>query len=195
MSMQPLDRPVDSAQILRYRGPVTIGGPSGTYPKNNAEIPSDSLFGPVVNVVPAGQFRAWVRFLLGDATAPTNPLKRLPAYVFDDSNLAGVSPHKPVASVISVTPGINASDLSIAARTWAPNLHIAVQALDAKVISVDTGDACVLLDSGPTSGLGRNTGLPVIALGFNVLAGGTEIPTLQAFDIDITFEVRWAPHR
>lgn len=195
MSMQPLDRPVGSSHILRYSGPVTIGVASGVYPKANAEIPSDSSVGPVVGVVPAGQFRAWVRFLLADATDPTDGQKSFPSFVFDDTMPAGDAPHVPTPSVITPTPGINPTDLDIGGRTWAPNLHVAVSALDPSVQAVDITDIRVILDSGVDSGLGLNTGLPVVVVGINVLVSGNVQLPLAPFEIDITFEIRHSVHR
>jgi hypothetical protein len=193
MALQPLDRPVDSSHILRFRGTVTVSAtPAATYPKANAEVPSDSLVGPGTGT-PAGQYRAWVRFLLADATNPSNGLKKFPALVYDDRNLAGVAPHAGVPSVASATPGINVADLDIGDQTWAPNLHYAVSALDSKIVSVDITDARVLLDT-LTSGLGLNTGLPVIALAMNILTGSGQTP-LQSFDVDITFEIRQSSSR
>lgn len=193
MALQPLDRPVGSSHILRYVGAVIPSAQTAaTYPQLNATIASDSATGPITGT-PTGQYSVWVRFALFDPTNLTNPLRQFPSFVYDDSNPAGVSPHAPVASVPSTTPGINASDLSIAAKTWAPNLHIAVSALDSLSITCDIEDARVLLDSGANSGLGLNSGLPVIALRFNVLQGAN--PVLQSFNIDVTFEIRHSTHR
>jgi hypothetical protein len=50
--------------------------------------------------------------------------------------------------------------------------------------------AMILLDQGSSSGLGFNTGLPVVAVAFTVAAAGGEVPTLRNFSIDVTITIR-----
>ncbi len=207
MALRPLNRPAGSTQVLRYRGTIDLGGDdSDVYPKANAEISTDSE-------INAGFFTTWVRFALFDpgATSPpaaaadvANPARRLPENVYDDSLPAAEAPHAPVACVLSPELGINLTDLSLDRLTWAQNLQIHYTQIDSSVsfcdsdVSIDNdgaNGAMVLLDNETASGLGLGTGLPVVAVRFVVAATGGEFPALQAFDIDITFEIRHTNHR
>jgi len=198
MALQPLARPAESTQVLRYRGTVVVGQSASTvYPQKSGETPSDAQ-------ISGANFIAWVRFPLFEATPLnlTNTAKRLPQNVFDDESPAGEAPHAAVACVASVGPatGINATDLSMDRQTWAQNLEIHFNNIDAKVllcdaaVSIDNNGAngaLVMLDTA-TSGLGTSTGLPVVAVKFTVLANQG---AAQSFDVDIEFEIRHSNHR
>jgi len=200
--MEPLARPASSTQVLRYRGQVSTGGlfakATAAYPKLNGTYPTDS-------VIAGGgvTFTAWARFALCKSSDPTNPIFALPANVYDDSQPAGEVPHDPVACLASATLGINTSDLSLDRFSWAQNLQIHYTQIDPNVVLCDNdvsidndpaNGAVVLLDEGASSGLGRSTGLPVIAVRFVVLTTG-QVPAIQPFDVDITFEIRHSNHR
>lgn len=193
MSLSPLNRPAGSNQILRYRGTITQGDTAGTYPKDPAEYPSNSG-------VSGGNFTAWVRFPLanfvGTSVDFNNPQKRLPPLVYDDAQPAEDVPSSVVLATASATPGINATDRTMNTFTWAQNLRIHYSQIDANVVFCDSGvsvdnnpanGAVILLDSGASSGLGDDTGLPVVAVRFVVAANDG---SLQDFDVDIAFEVR-----
>jgi hypothetical protein len=195
MALQPLDRPASSTVSLRFRGNITVGNtPAATYPKPAAEIPSNST-------ISGSTFLAYVRFPLFDATDPTDMQKRLPAFVFDDGEPAGESPHDPVACVASSTPGVNVADLSLNRTTWAQNLEVTLSGpISGKHVLVDAG---VSVDNDPangvmvvvdtlTSGLGLNTGLPVVIVAFQVDA---DEGALQSFPVDVTIEVRHSARR
>lgn len=198
--LAPLDRPDGSTQVLRYRGRVaTSADAAATYPKVPAVIAANS--GIVGN-----NFVAFVRFPFFDATTPVTPaqianlLKRFPEFVFDDSQLAGAAPHAPVACTMTATPGINASDLSLNARTWAQNIDITVRPLDDKMVVADSGISIdnqsingveIVLDT-LTSGMGLGTGLPVAIIQFLVTNSNGAI---QPFDVDVTIEIRHSAHR
>ena len=185
--MQPLDRPSGSTQVLRFRGTIVQGEASGTYPKTNATFPSDA-------VITGSNFLAAVRFGLWDTSDLTDTQKHLPAFVFDDGQPAEDSPHDPLACTPQAG-AVNATDKSLNLYTWAQNLEIVSAKIDSNVVFVDTGiaqsadlgdGALVMLDT-TNSGLGRNTGLPVVCVRFLV---ATNQGARQSFDVDITFEVR-----
>jgi hypothetical protein len=225
MSLSPLDRPAGSSQVLRYRGRVSwfIPGdvptlvPLATFPKPNGIFPSNAPIVPVGPGVPAAFFVAYARFLLADPGAASppldpvalaNPLRRLPSVVYDDSQPAGASPHSSIPSLN--TPGINNGELILNPLTWAQNLEVHSSDVDENVLQADVGmavaagaatpdgstGAFVLLD-GTASGLGLNTGLPVVMVPFKVLAdvSNPQVPALRTFFVDITFEIRHTPHR
>lgn len=198
--LAPLDRPDGSTQVLRYRGQIaTSADAAATYPKVPATIAANS--GIVGN-----NFVAYVRFPLFDASTPSTPalianaLKRFPEGAFDDSQLAAASPHAPVACSASATPGVNASDLSLNLKTWAQNIDVTVRPLDDKMVVADSGVSLdnqsingmeVVLDT-LTSGMGLNTGLPVLIIQFLVTNANGAI---QAFSVDVTIEIRHSASR
>ena len=184
MALQPFRAP-GSTQVLRFTGPITLGAAAlATYPKANGEAPA----GIAANV-PSG-----VRFLLADATAPTDRTRTLPDFVYDDTQPAAVSPRPPVSLAI---PNItNASDLLITNRTWCRNTYITIEprtaATAAALVGVDTGSAQFCLDVGASSGLGLNTGLPVLILPIiSANAAGQWVD----LDVDISIEVRHTASR
>lgn len=192
MALDPLVRPDGSTQLLRYRGTVGVGAQAtATYPKTAGETPSDA-------VVTGTYFDSYVRFPLFKPGALDFPQKRFPAFVFDDSMLADGAPHDPVACVASPTLGVNVTDLSINRRTWAQNVQLLFHENPAATPLVLSADTAISEDNDPangaqivvdtlTSGLGLNTGLPVLIVHFRVLANDA---ALQAFNIDLSIEIR-----
>lgn len=184
MALQPLDRPAGSTQVLRFSGALlTDAANLATYPKDNGEVPAASPPN-----VPVG-----VRFLLADATALANTARKLPNYVFDDGQPAAVSPSAPFSQVIANVT--NASDQLITNRTWAENTYITVEPKDAAsaalLTGIDLGGVQVCLD-GTASGLGLNSGLPVVIIPMIF----TVLPTPQApCNVDILIEVRHTASR
>ncbi|MGL4255616.1 MAG: hypothetical protein ACRCSL_04725 [Microbacterium sp.] len=165
--------------MLRFRGALTLGAdPFGTYPMANAEVPSDV----------AANVAIGVRFLLADATAPTDVSRRLTNGVFDDSQPAGASPHAPQSVVVANVT--TATDQVITSRTWAQNTYVTIQpqtAADAALlVGVEASDAQIVLD-GVDSGLGTNTGLPVLILPLVFSAGAQQFAPVN---IDMLVEVR-----
>lgn len=179
--------------MLRYRGLVTEGSNANVYPQDPVVYPADSHIGGSFSFV------AWLRFSLWNAwDDERTPQTELPTWIYDDSQFAGASPHGTIACLASSTPGINTTDLSINTKTWAQNIDIVSRKIDPNVLFADTGvsldnnpanGAMVLLDQGSSSGLGFNTGLPVVAVPFTVQTSG-ESPTLQNFSIDVTITIR-----
>ncbi len=194
----PLPRPDSSTQVLRYRGTLEITEERGAYV--NGEIPNDP------DIV-GSTFVAWVRFALYNPLDLTDTTRRLPSFVYDDSQPASEVPHSPVACPNSTPVGIFDTDLSLNRYSWAQNLEIHVAKIDANVLRVDNAVAIdsdgangaqALLDTatvGPTfgSGLATGTGLPVIAV--QITGAVTQGGDAQAIDIDITFEIRHTNHR
>jgi len=156
MAIQPT-RPVGSTQKMMFVGNLVAGEAIAAYPKTNGTYSSDAV---VIGGVP---YRT-VRLLLADAAAPTDKTKRFPSHVFDDAQLAAVSPHDPVTGIAA--SGINATDLVINERTWCKNLVVNVRPVTAAAqtaIGVAVPTPAVLLDA-VNSGLGLDTGLPVLLL-------------------------------
>ena len=84
---------------------------------------------------------------------------------------------------------VNATDKSLNLYTWAQYLEITSAKIDGNVVFVDTGiaqnadlgnGALVMLDT-TNSGLGRNTGLPVVCVRFYVAT--TQQGARQPFDV------------
>lgn len=178
MALQPQDRPAGSTQVLRFVGTVVAGVALGTFPKANGEFTTGGA---------AGDMRG-VRFLLGDATDLSLSLRRFPADAFDDTQPAATAPHAPSPTGASALI-VNGGELSIGTRTWCQNTHVTVKNLGTVLGSVDTENARMLVDTA-TSGLGLNTGLPVLVLPVALLGSA-----VAPFDIDLLVEIRWAAHR
>ena len=186
MALQPT-RPIGSTQVLTFSGAIITGVPFAQFspPKPNATVASD--------FVPAPGTYTGVRFLMGDVSVPATPTQTLPGYVFDDSQLAAVSPHAPV--VTAATPITQAGELDITARTWAGNTYITVEPADAAsaaiLTGVDLSGVQVVIDTA-TSGLGLDTGLPVIVIPMEL----TALPTINApLNVNIIIEVRHTASR
>jgi len=186
-----LPRPIGSTQVLRYRLQVDPGQAAAAYPKTNGTFASDSgSFEP-------GIFTQWARFALFNPDFVTLDVRRrFPPFVYDDSMLASQSPHRPIACLPSSSPGINDTDLSLNHYTWAQNVLIHYNQIDKNVRIADCGisrdnspgnGALILLDT-LESGLGQNTGLPVVAIRFEVSDGGQQGP--QPFTADFEIEIR-----
>lgn len=196
--LAPLARPDGSIQVLRYRSTVATGGVNAAvYPKVPGLIPADSaIAGP--------NFIAYIRLPLFDATNGvvnvSDLTRRFPQFVFDDAQLLGAAPHTPVACVASGTPGINASDLSLNRFTWAQNTDITVRLQGPPAISVDSAtssnndwqNGAQIVRDTLTSGMGLNTGLPVLIL--TCLVANAD-GALQSFFLDVTVEIRHTIHR
>lgn len=179
MALQPSNRPAGSVHVLRFHGSVTAGVAIGTFPKENGEFTTGGV---------AGDERG-VRFLFADATDLTDMQKRFPGHVYDDENPAQNAPHAPTDTVLDGLV-VNANEQDIGLRTWAQNMRVDIKGLSTNIVSVDTEGCLVVLDT-LTSGLGGNTGLPVLIIPFVTTDIGAQ--DFAAFDIQV--EIRWAPHR
>ncbi len=211
--LQPLTRPAGSTQGLRYRGQCVAGEALATFPKTNGTFPT-------VIVPSDGIFRASLRLALFDpgSTSPpldpaafANPSRRLPGFVFDDGQLAGVSPHATLAAGVATDfdPGVNDDEIYIGNETWAQNVRIQWSPLrpiilqaDIQPLTTETDDSfgsggCFFVRDTLTSGLGLNTGLPVLILPLLVQGTpGSEGPgTAVPFYVDLTIEIRHTAHR
>lgn len=181
----PLNRPSGSSLRLRYRGTIVAGEATAVYPKTNATYASDA---PIVG----SNFLTGVRFALFNPSDLADTAKRLDGYVYDDEQPAGAAPHGTVLVTAGGAPG---TDKSMNAQTWAQNVQIHYNKIDPNVVIADAAvsvdndilnGAQLVLDSGVSSGLGTNTGLPVVAILFTVaLNDGAR----QSFDVDLTFEI------
>lgn len=164
MAIQPQARvPSAVKQTLRFVGTIVKDTAAlAVYPKQNGTLPSD-----------AASTQTWgARFLLADATDPTDTTTTLPYYVYDDSTPAAVAPHAPttgaIANLLTATDQIiGAPNAAATNRSWCNNIEIKVfeASLGALTTAVTLlpGDAYFVLDT-LTSGLGLNTGLPVLVL-------------------------------
>lgn len=180
--MQPSNRPAGSTQVLRFTGLVVQDTANLTvYPKTQASYPANAATGALTGV----------RFLLADSTDTTDTQKKLPEHVFDDAQPAADCPHDPVAG----TGVLNATDQNISARTWCQNLRVVFTPRTPTAVTAisawDPSATKVCLDEGASSGLGRNTGFPVVVIG--IFFSGQNVPI--NFDADIIFEVRATGHR
>jgi len=185
MALQPTDRPASSVQVLRYTGTVAAGEALATFPKTNGTFTTGGAVGAARGA----------RFAFFDATDVTNTAKKFALHVYDDEQPSAAAPHAPVASG-GVALVVNAGEEVVGHGTqtatdpaWSQNVHITVKSLSANLGSVDTESALIVLDT-LTSGLGGNTGLPVLILPVALL--GNEV---ASFDVDLLIEIRWSAHR
>lgn len=175
MALQP-DRVLGSTHALRYSGLLVQGAAQGVYPKQSGEAASTPYVGT----------KYAARFLLADSQFPTDPREQLPSSVFDNTQPAGEAPQTPVPG----TGLLNASDLDISHYAWCKNTRVTLVPTDAaaaatlKAVQVDAQSVC--LDVGPSSGLGQNTGLPVVVVGLDV--GLALLPF--SFNVFVEIEVR-----
>ena len=182
MALQPSARPAGSSQVLRFSGLITLGSFASTaYPKANGELPSNAAANTLIGV----------RFLLADATDPTDTTTTLPTDAYDDNDPAAAAPHSPTLGCTY----LNGTDLNISDRTWCQNTYVTVVprtvAAAALLGAVDTAGVEVVLDSGASSGLGLNTGLPVIVIPMAF----TTVSQFPGCDVDILVEVRHSASR
>jgi len=179
MALQPQDRPPGSAQVLRFVGSVTPGVAIGTWPKANGEVTTGGAVSD-----PRG-----MRFLLADATDLLNTERQMSPYVYDDRQPGGDSPHAAVATLSSGLI-VNAGEQDIELRTWAENTWVIGKIISTtNVTRVDT-QACRLVLDTLSSGLGLDTGLPVLIV--PVVLSGAEV---AAASFDILIEIRHSTHR
>jgi len=185
MALQPTDRPAGSTQVLRFTGTVVAGEALATFPKTNGAFTTGG----------GANASRGMRFLLADATVPTQQNRQFPAFVFDDEQPSALAPHAPVAAA-PVALVVNSGELVIGHgtqvstdRTWCQNTWVTVKGLSANIGSLDTESALIVLDT-TTSGLGTNTGLPVLILPVSLLGGA-----VAPFDVDVMVEVRSTPTR
>lgn len=185
MALQPTDRPASSVQVLRFTGTVTAGEALATFPKTNGTFTTGGAVGDARGV----------RFLFADATALTNTAKKFALHVYDDEQPSGAAPHAPVAAggtALIVNAGesiIGHGTQTATDRSWCQNTHVTVKSLAANLGSVDTEGALIVLDT-LTSGLGLNSGLPVLILPVTLLGNA-----VASFDVDLLIEIRWSAHR
>lgn len=187
--MQPSNRPAGSSHILRYTGTFQVGVANAVFPKTgNAQVSSDQVAG-------AGNAQS-IRLLLADSTDITDLQKTFPDFVYDDGVPAGSSPHAPVV-VPAATELLNKNELDISLRTWCQNTYVTVTPISSPVspvtspgfFNVAADVQAVVLDA-PNSGLGGNTGLPVLVIGLRATA-----PIAQSIDLDIVVEIRQSASR
>lgn len=183
MALQPT-RPAGSSHVLVFEGSLALDTANkATYPKDNAEVPSDAA-----TTVPFG-----LRFLLGDATDPTDLTTTLPSHVFDDAEPAGAAPHASTTGAafsIDGAPITTATDNVISDRTWCQNTYITIEPLNAAAAAVLTtvyaGQTVFVLDDDADSGLGLQTGLPVAVVPVVL----TFAEAYDAISVRVTIEVR-----
>lgn len=173
MAIQPT-RPRGSSSVLQYEGSLVVDTAAiGAFPKDNVELPA----GFAANVA------TQLRFLLADqndadplATA-TAAQKQLPRSAFDDGNPAANAPHA------------NNS------KTWQENTRVTVQIPDglgaSQFTQIDISNPTWETDT-TTTGLGRNTGLPVLILPVTLNVAAADY---QATPISVLIEVRHSVHR
>jgi hypothetical protein len=178
MPLQPEDRPAGSKQVLRFNGIASPDVPVDFFPKKNGSIATG---GAVTD--PRG-----LRLMFADALNLDNTEKRLDAYVYDDRQPAAQSPHDPVPTVAQPLI-VNAGEEDVGLRTWAQNMYVWVKALSDNISEVLTQDCIVVLDT-LTSGLGTNTGLPVLII--PIVMSGQE---LEDIEVDILVDIRHTTHR
>jgi hypothetical protein len=184
MALQPSDRPASSTQVIRFTGGVQQGVAQAVYPKANCEYSLD-----VPPLAPPDTY--CLRLLLADATDLADQLRRFPEFVFDDTQPAGASPHAPT---FFATPMLNATDANISQRAWFKNTYVTIQPLDTfskgllALVPPTLTEVCL---DGVNSGLGTNTGLPVICIALDI----PNVPEEGAINLDILIEIRHSASR
>jgi hypothetical protein len=178
-ALQPSDRFAGSQHVLVFEGTLERDtANAATYPKAQASYPSDAAAGA----------KTPFRFLLADTTDLTNLEKQLPHGVFDDGQPAGAAPHDYVLG--GATQGLlTATDKNISARTWAQNAQIRItpttEAAADVIATVDYSSARWCLDVGASSGLGTDTGFPVLVIGIFYQTGSNPGATLAGLHVRI----------
>jgi hypothetical protein len=168
---QPI-RPAGSSHKLYFQGAFASGQALATFPKTQATYSSDTTtIGGVV-------YRE-IRLLMADNTSPAtlaSPIAQLPGSAYDDESPASAAPHSPTLGIGLTTDGLNVGESDISLRTWCQNLAVTVVAQDPTTATAVTAFASLLtrvvLDTA-TSGLGTNTGLPVVVLLFTMTGPAT----------------------
>lgn len=178
MALQPQDRPAGSEQVLRFVGTILPDVALEVFPKANGSMTTGGAVGSTRGI----------RFLFADATNLANQLRRFPELVYDDSQPGGASPHAPVATTL-VAQVVNANEQSVALRTWAQNTDVDIKGLSANLGGIDTENCFVVLDT-LTSGLGTNTGLPVLIVPISLTG-----QAVASVNVDVRIEIRWTAHR
>ena len=161
MAIQPT-RPAGSTQTLIFDGTLALGSankqaiPSGAAATRNGVAPANVGTGNKVGI----------RFLLADSGDLTDASTKLLNHVFDDAQPAGAAPHAPTTGATTNADIYITTDHVITARTWAQNLEVRVSsntaAGQATITSVDYAGIEVVLDDDSDSGLGLQSGLPVV---------------------------------
>jgi len=160
MALEPKARAAGSSLSLRFTGNLVDDAASNllVYPQKNGALPAN-----LVSATKTG-----IRFLFADAVTPT-PATQFPSFAFDDTQPAGAAPHAPwtgaLANLLSATDQIIGKPNDSQSRTWAANLDITINALTpsgAASAAVAHVDQYVVVLDGTTSGLGLNSGLPVL---------------------------------
>lgn len=182
-----LPRPVGSALFLRFVGTILPGAALAAYPKANGTFSSDAIAATTVYVA---------RVLMADPLDLTNPMTQLPLIAFDNTQPAGSAPVVPTASgalAPTLADILNGTDLDMSDQAWAQNVHITVEPTDHATGLVplvwNAAQAKFCVDA-PNSGLGGNTGFPVLCLALDL---GAQPP--QSVSVLITVEVRHSVSR
>jgi len=195
MPLSHLPRPVGSTQVLVFAGKLTAGGPLATYPIADGTFSSDKI--TFSNIVVA-------RLLLSAPLDPGNPLFTLPDFVFDNTQPAASAPLPAVlhGAAANGTNVLNASDLDVSDRAWAQNAYVTVEVIDivtaALVFALPASPYKFCLDVGAAagvnaaSGLGTDTGLPVLVMAIDI--GAPQVPITQ-LGVRITLEIRHTASR
>lgn len=181
MPVQPV-RPAGSYQRLRFVGDFAVGEALAAFPKTQSSYSSNTT------TIGGVAYRE-IRLLLTDNTSANTiggTVSTMPNFVYDDAQPADSQPSAPTAGLGLTVDGLNVTEQKITQRTWCQNLLPRLQAQSAATAAQVTSFANALTQvviDGPNSGLGGNTGLPVVVL-FCELAN----PTTLGLCIDV--EVR-----
>lgn len=162
-------RPAGSSHKLFFQGAFASGEALATFPKTQATYSSNTT------TIGGVAYRE-IRLLLTDSTSVGSTASTLPSAAYDDENPAGAAPHSPTLGIGLTTDGLNVGESDISLRTWAQNLGVSVVSQDPTTATAVTAFAStmtkVVLDT-LTSGLGLNTGLPVVVLFFTMTGPAT----------------------
>lgn len=181
MAIQPTIRPAGSCHIIRFQGSLVTQATAGVQTQN-AEVTQGAL----LNV------RVPVKFALADMTALTNLQKRLPPFIYDDTQPAGSSPHVNTGTSGPSVPILPVNGVP-AGKTWAQNVKVRVVEASnphATLITlVEELFPWVQIDgaAGSGAGLEQSTGVPVVAVNFHFSAAG--ITALGQTGVPIVVEI------
>jgi len=181
MPTQPT-RPAGSSLSLRYSGAFASGQALATFPKTQSTYSSNTttIGGIVYNEI---------RLLMSDNTSALTlgeSPSTLPNYAFDDEQPSALAPHAATNGLGLTVDGLNVGEKDISLRTWCQNMRVTVVPQDPTTTTAVTAFASaltkVVLDTA-SSGLGTNTGLPVVVLFFTLTGPGT-------LNLDIRLDIR-----
>jgi hypothetical protein len=167
MAIQPTTRIAGSSYILRFQGNLVTQATAGVQTQNG-EVVQGAL----------ADVRTLVKFALADMTNLNDRTKRLPSFVYDDSQPAGASPH---SNSTAMGPSIPPPPLVgvPAGKTYGQSIRVRAHELTGstaapRIAQIEELFPVTAIDGAAGTGFGleQNTGVPVVGVFFHFTAAG-----------------------